>query len=175
MRMSWRSARSSASRSIRRLWTRISQCPTSQCPRRRATSGRHLEGLRRQRDRTAQVDAGVVRDLADVVADVVQVVWTRARESNACLLHLFFLVNFEDLSGGDGLTHVADGEAPKFGISLDGSMLRGFCGRMVTTAASPDWMKSGFSPATSPLAGPFSCRWTRSYRQPGPCAWKTGV
>ncbi len=42
---------------------------------------------------------------------------------------------------------------PSSGISEDGSMESGFCGRTVTTAASPDWMKSGFSSATSPEDG----------------------
>ena len=32
---------------------------------------------------------------------------------------------------------------PSSGISEDGSMLRGFCGRTVTTAASPDFIQSG--------------------------------
>jgi len=60
-------------------------------------------------------------------------------------------VDLEDLAGGDGLTHVADGEGTEFGDLAGRLDAKGFCGRIVTTAASPDWMKSGFSSATSPL------------------------
>src|SRR6056297_3414692 len=121
IRMSWRSARSSASRSIRRLWTRISQCSQVAVP---SPSGDFRAGTS-----SVLVGSGIGPDSATPVLSAISrtssVMSSRssglvpARRTRACCI--LALVDAQHLAGRDGLAHVTDGE---------GAELRNLGGRL---------------------------------------------
>src|SRR5256886_11781153 len=190
MRMSWRRARSSASRSMSRLWIRISHRSQVSLP---SPSGDLRTGTTRR-----FVGSGIGPAIATPVRSLISLIcwhtlstffgsvplseirafWAIGQpgETDLAVVRSLRLLDVDDLARRDGLTHIPDREATHLRNCLKASITSGFVGRIFTRAASPVLRKSGFSGFGAPVFGSRAAMISSKVHATWAVwAWKTGV